>query len=85
MPVYRQNVNHIRLEGPWRSSTQNRERESLKLSPLHILLTGLLYTIKVKYFKVNLCVNLIRFIRFVDPTFLDPFSFRVNNMFLSCQ
>jgi len=35
--------------------------------------------------KVNLCVNLIRFIRFLDPSFLDPFSLRVNSMFLTCQ
>jgi len=35
----------------------------------------------VSYSKVNLCVNLIRFIRFLDPTFLDPFSLHVKRFF----
>jgi len=37
--------------------------------------------IKIKSYKVNLCVDLIRFIRFVDPTFLDPFTLRVKWLF----
>jgi len=53
------------------------------------ILTNYLFTLPIMSgttveeidYKVNLCVDLIRFIRFVDPTFLDPFSLHVKWFF----